>query len=75
MKTSSKVRLLLLVAVGLAVVLLARPVMLQVMLFQETQKAQTVLPPPEKTISLDPAQAMGIFPGSGNSSTSIEIEN
>lgn len=69
---STKVRLIVLVSFGLLAALLARPVMEQVMLMQESQKASTNVPPPEKTVSMDPAQALGSFSSPGKSSKGEE---
>jgi len=41
----------------------------QIMLIQESQKAKVNVAPPEKTVSMDPAQALGIMPGPGKLGT------
>ena len=66
---TSKIRLAILLITGLLVAALARPTMHQIMLIQESQKAKVNVAPPEKTVSMDPAQALGIMPGPGKLGT------
>jgi len=67
--TAIKIRLVILVIFGVFVVVVARPAMHQIMLIQESQKAKVNVAPPEKTVSMEPVQALGIMPGAGKSGT------
>jgi len=65
---AAKIRLAILVVFGVLVVVLARPTMQQIMLMQESRNAKVNMAPPEKTVSIDPAQALGTMgPGKSES--------
>ncbi|MFN8742694.1 MAG: hypothetical protein ACK5YR_22395 [Pirellula sp.] len=63
-----QIRLIIIVVIGIVALFAAKPIMTQVMLFQENQKAKVVTPPPDYVPPINPGGAsMGGGPGDGDS--------
>ncbi|MFN7876392.1 MAG: hypothetical protein ACK5PB_13820 [Pirellula sp.] len=52
-----QIRLIIIVLIGVVAVFAAKPIMTQVMLFQENQKAKVVTPPPDYVPPINPGGA------------------
>lgn len=52
-----QIRLIIIVLIGIVAVFAAKPIMTQVMLFQENQKAKVVTPPPDYVPPINPGGA------------------
>ena len=52
-----QIRLIIIVLIGIVAVFVAKPIMTQVMLFQENQKAKVVTPPPDYVPPINPGGA------------------
>jgi hypothetical protein len=52
-----QIRLIIIVIIGVVAVFAAKPIMTQVMLFQENQKAKVVTPPPDYVPPINPGGA------------------
>lgn len=52
-----QIRLIIIVVIGIVAVFAAKPIMTQVMLFQENQKAKVVTPPPDFVPPINPGGA------------------
>lgn len=66
-----QIRLIIILLIGIVAVFVAKPIMTQVMLFQENQKAKVVKPPPDYVPPMDASGgSMGLEGGPGGGADS-----
>ena len=70
-----QIRLIIIVVIGIVALFAAKPIMTQVMLYQENQKAKLVTPPPDYVPPINPGGAsVGGGPGDSDDEDTAKTE-
>lgn len=70
-----QIRLIIILSIGVVAVFVAKPIMTQVMLFQENQKAKVVTPPPDYVPPIDASGVSMEDRGGADSEADTEAES